>query len=659
MSRKKINYSFKKAFDKKMLSVVKSIRSADYLSIFNRSFIALLHDILASLIVIPFALWLRVGDDIVSYPASFILKHTIVFGLIATAIFLWSQIYRGVWRYVSLKELSAITIAVAFTVVFYTPLMLMMTQPVSMPRSVIVIACFLMLGFLGGSRFAYRVFRNRWEASEKENLSATPQARVLLVGVNNQTEMFIREVENNAKKLYEIVGIIDEKKADVGRYVHGIEVMGTLDDIPEVVTHLDSQGSHPHHLIITDPHFKGKKLQKLLQDCDDLRVDLARLPKLTDFNKPTGSHHIDIKPISVEDLLGRQQVSLDRKAMRTFIEKRRILITGAGGSIGSELIRQLAEFKPSHVTLIDNSEFLLYSINLEFQEKFHHISSKSVLADVSDAVRIFKIIGEEKPDVIFHAAALKHVPIAEENPNETILTNIVGTRNVAEAARHFKVKAMVFISTDKAVNPSSIMGASKRLSECLCQSLDSLNTKTVSTRFIITRFGNVLGSTGSVVPLFKRQLERGGPLTVTDPRVTRYFMTIHEAVELILQAAVLGYKSNKSTGQIFVLDMGESINIADLAKQMIRLVGLKPDEDISIHYTGLRPGEKLHEELFFKNENLQSTACETIMMATTQINDPKHLLTAIDKLENLARQRLTDKAIKALQLLVPEYKKVS
>lgn len=408
-------------------------------------------------------------------------------------------------------------------------------------------------------------------------------------------------------------------------------------------------------MVITDPNFKGPRLQTLLNLCDNLKLDIARLPKLTEFNKNSGNG-IDIKPISVEDLLGRSQISLDRIAMHNFIKNRRIMITGAGGSIGGELVRQVAAFNPSHLTVIDHSEYLLYKITLELTEKFPNSSFKAILADVSDPIRSYQVVEDEKPDVIFHAAALKHVPIAEQNPDETILTNVIGTRNIAEAARHFKVKAMVFISTDKAVNPSSIMGATKRLSECLCQSLDSLNKKNLSTRFIITRFGNVLGSTGSVVPLFQRQLERGGPLTVTDPKVTRYFMTIHEAVELVLQAAVLGYKSIKTTSQIFVLDMGESINIADLARQMIRLAGLKPEEDIALQYTGLRPGEKLHEELFFKHEDLHPTSCESLMLATTKITDPKNLLQAIEKLEDLARNRQSNKSLKLLKTLVPEYK---
>lgn len=628
------------------------ISSASFL---NRGTIAFAHDVFMACLSLSLALWLRVGEDIVSYPFGFFLKHTIVISLISIAVFLWMQLYKGVWRYASINELIAITLAVTYISILYLPLMWLMSSSHAMPRSVIIINWFLLIGLLGGSRISYRIFRNHWDANKRERLSPIPQSRVLLIGVNHHTEMFIREVERNARALYEIVGIVDEKKSDIGRYVHGIEVMGALEDIPEIIDHLNARGHHPHHLIITDPLFKGKRLQKLLGLCNNLKVDIARLPSLTNLNK-TSPHGIDIQPISIEDLLGRPEVALDRKAMQTFIKNRRVMITGAGGTIGGELVRQIAAFNPSHLTLIDHSEFLLYSINLEAAETFSSLSIKSILADVSDPIRITQIIEQEKPEIVFHAAALKHVPIAEDNPDEAILTNVVGTRNVAEACRKHKVKAMVFISTDKAVNPTSIMGATKRLSENFCQSLDALNKQKKETRFIVTRFGNVLGSTGSVVPLFKRQLSRGGPITVTDPRVTRYFMTVHEAIELVLQAAVMGYKSSTTAGQVFVLDMGESINISDLARQMIQLVGLKPNEDIRIEYTGLRTGEKLHEELFFKSEKLISTSCKGLMLATPKISSYKELSEEIEKLEKFARQHLTAKTLAHLKTLVPEYK---
>jgi FlaA1/EpsC-like NDP-sugar epimerase len=635
---------------KKTREIFKKSKTLSY----NRSFVVLCHDLIMTCLALPLALWLRVADDITQYPASHILIHTAVLGLIAFGVFLVTELYRGVWRYVSLKELTAIMIAVSVIVLLYLPLMLLMTKPVAMPRSLIGILWVLMVVFLGGSRFAYRIFRNRLENHVRTKHSPVPQSRVLLVGVNNQTELFIREVENNAQALYEIVGIVDDRKHDVGRYIHGIEVMGRLDDIPQIISHLDAEGSHPHHLVITDPEFKGPKLQKVLDLCSNFNVDLVRIPKLTDLNK-TNPHALDIKPISVEDLLGRAEIALDRKAMKAFVQKRRILVTGAGGTIGGELLRQVAAFEPAHLTIVDHSEFLLYNANLDATEAYPDLSIKPVLMDVSDTIRVNRVIEEEKPDVIFHAAALKHVPIAEQNVEEAILTNVVGTRNIAEAARLNKVKAMVFISTDKAVNPSSIMGATKRLSESLCQSLDSLNEEKAGTRFVIVRFGNVLGSTGSVVPLFTRQLQKGGPLTVTDPRVTRYFMTTHEAIELVLQAAVLGFKSFKTTGQIFVLDMGKSIRIDALARQMILLAGYKPDEDIKIEYTGLRGGEKLHEELFFNSESLQPTSCEGLMLATTDIDPPKKLLSKLDSLEEHARLRNTDKALGLLKELVPEY----
>lgn len=638
-------------FQKKLLNFFKHFLPGRF---YDRTFAVLAHDVFMSSLSLPLALWIRVGNDINAYAPSLIIKHSLIIGLLSLSLFLWLQLYRGVWRYVSLKELMAIALAVSCVTLTYLPLMFLMNHPLPLPRSVVVILWFLMIAFLGGSRLAYRIFQSRLETEDENNISHIPQSRVLLLGVNNQTEMFIREVDRNSGARYDIIGVIDEKHHDIGRYIHGIEVLGSINDLPKIVEHLNASGMHPHHLIITDLHFRGVKLQKLLEICSNLKVDIARLPKLTDLHKHNPSQ-VDIQPIAVDDLLGRTPVTLDRNSMKNFISKRRILVTGAGGSIGGELVRQIASFQPARIILIDHSEFSLYQINLELSEQYPHLSFKSILADVSDANRIEQIFRNEHPEIIFHAAALKHVPIAEENPSETVLTNVIGTRNIAQAAIEIKAKSVVFISTDKAVNPSSLMGTTKRLSEILCQSLDSLNTTKSGTRFIVTRFGNVLGSTGSVVPLFKRQLSRGGPITVTDPRITRYFMTIHEAVELVLQAATLGYKTPKSTGQIFVLEMGESINISELAKQMIRLVGLKPGEDIMIEYTGLRPGEKLHEELFFQEENLIPTSCKGLMLATTNLTELDRLLPAIHELEKIARRHQETELISHLTKLVPEY----
>jgi O-antigen biosynthesis protein WbqV len=377
--------------------------------------------------------------------------------------------------------------------------------------------------------------------------------------------------------------------------------------------------------------------------------------------------------LAPEDLLGRPRTVLDRDAMRRLIQGRRVLITGAGGSIGSELARQVAGFAPAHLTLLDVSEFLLYLVDQEMALRAPDLTRRAVLADVRDAGRLARVMAEERPELVFHAAALKHVPMTEAEPTEAVLTNVIGTRNLAEAARAAGVRAMVLISTDKAVNPASVLGASKRLAEAYCQALDLAGARETGsrgadgTRFVVVRFGNVLASTGSVVPLFQAQLAAGGPLTVTDPEVTRYFMTIAEAVELVLEASALGAGTAGAgalgagdhaagRGKVFVLDMGRPVKILDLARQIIRLSGRRPDHDVKIVFTGLRPGEKLHEELSHQGEDLKPTAMPGVLVAGPRSADWPILDSALVELEQTARAGRRDDTIALLARLVPEYR---
>jgi O-antigen biosynthesis protein WbqV len=363
-------------------------------------------------------------------------------------------------------------------------------------------------------------------------------------------------------------------------------------------------------------------------------------------------------------LLGRPQAVLDREAMARLIRGRRILVTGAGGTIGSELTRQLAVYDPARLILLDNGEFLLYTIDAELRERFPKLAVSALLGDVRNRQRMDEVLAAERPEIVFHAAALKHVPMVEQNPVEGVLTNVIGSRNVAEAARAHGVALAVQISTDKAVNPTNVMGATKRIAEAFCQALD-LNEGghgrrgRSGTRFVTVRFGNVLGSTGSVVPLFTRQLAAGGPLTVTDPDVSRFFMTVREAVELVLEAsATVGLADEtESRGKIFVLDMGEPVRIVDLARQMIRLAGLVPEQDVKIEFTGLRPGEKLHEELFHDAEAAVPTANPALRLAAPRTADYAVLARSIDELEEQARAGHEARVIDLLRLLVPEYRR--
>ncbi len=343
--------------------------------------------------------------------------------------------------------------------------------------------------------------------------------------------------------------------------------------------------------------------------------------------------------------------------MRALISNRRVLVTGAGGTIGSELVRQICDFAPSHLALFDHSEFALYAIDREVLERKPELSRSAILGDVRDRARVFEIVSRERPDLVFHAAALKHVPVVEDHPNEGVLTNAIGTRHVADACADSSVRVMVLISTDKAVNPTNVMGATKRLAESYCQARDIVARRSgAKTRFLMVRFGNVLGSTGSVVPLFQHQLSRGGPLTVTDPAMTRYFMTVREAVELVLQASALGAADGTEEGRIFVLDMGEPVKIIDLARQMIRLAGLRPDIDIKIEITGVRPGEKLYEELFHTAEKVTPTTAQGILLAAPRTADLAVLSRALDELQEAAKAGRTEQTLTLLARIVPEYR---
>jgi O-antigen biosynthesis protein WbqV len=385
-------------------------------------------------------------------------------------------------------------------------------------------------------------------------------------------------------------------------------------------------------------------------------VTLVRLPQLTEFKTGTDAD-IPVRPIAIEDILSRPQAVLDRAAMKALIAGKRVLITGAGGTIGGELVRQVADFEPAALALLDSSEHLLYLIDLELSERHPKLPRSAILADVRDQGRIERVMAAEKPDLVFHAAALKHVPVAEAHPDEAVLTNVVGTRNVADACRTNGVAAMVFVSTDKAVNPSSVMGATKRLAEAYCQSLDVLDAdaRRTPTRFVTVRFGNVLGSAGSVVPLFQRQLAAGGPLTVTHPDMKRYFMTVRESVELLLEASALGARAGQAGGKIYVLDMGEPVKILDLARRMILLSGKQPDKDVKIVFTGPRPGEKLFEEILHGAEPPMPTEYPGIMVGAPRAADHALVARAIDELAAAARAGSRAELPKLIARHVPEF----
>ncbi|TAN49293.1 MAG: polysaccharide biosynthesis protein, partial [Rhodospirillales bacterium] len=451
-------------------------------------------------------------------------------------------------------------------------------------------------------------------------------------------------------------GLVSLTGTRIGRAIHGIEVLGTAAELPQLAEHLARRGMRPQRLILTKDDLPAHELRQLLETAEQLGMTLARLPRLTEF-KDGAQDHIELRPVALEDLLGRPQTVLDRDAMGALVRGKPVLVTGAGGSIGSELVRQIAALEPARLVLLDNSEFNLYAIDLEMGETYPSLPRTALLADMRERARLDAILQAEKPSLVFHAAALKHVPMVEANPAEGAYTNAVGTRHLADACRQAGVEVMVTISTDKAVNPTNIMGATKRLAESYCQALDLAHRNNgPATRFVTVRFGNVLGSTGSVVPLFQRQLAKGGPLTVTHPEVTRFFMTIREAVELILMASALGAVHDSYRGRIFVLDMGEPVKIVDLARQMIRLAGKRPGKDIEIRITGLRPGEKLYEEVLHAAEPTLPTEQAGILVADPRHTDAQELALALDRLEAFCASADDERARALVISLVPEYR---
>jgi len=616
----------------------------------HRGHIAFTHDLVMAALSFLAAIYLRQGDAwVLGWDKPMLALATATFTGVAAFAFMSSRMYKGVWRYASINDLLTLARAATLTVAVFYLLMFLMTRLQDLPRSVLIINWFVLLALLGGPRFLYRSWKDRRRAV-KSAASGQSRIPVLLVGAGDEAELFIRAT-TAADAEYRAVGLISERGARVGRNIHGIDVLGATDELESVVEQLRARGMAPQRLIVTDHRLDGAVVRRLLDDSDRLGLALARIPRLTDLRDGV-EDKLTIRPIAVEDLLGRPQNLLDREGMEAMIAGRSVLVTGAGGSIGSELVRQISDYRPARLVLVDSCEFNLYAIDMEMAGRHAELERRPVLADVRDVARMGAVMAEHRPDLVFHAAALKHVPMVEYNPDEGVLTNAVGTRIVADACVAAGVKLMVQISTDKAVNPTNVMGASKRVAEMYTQALDLAG---VGTRFVTVRFGNVLGSTGSVVPLFQKQLAAGGPLTVTHPDMTRYFMTVREAVELVLQASGFGIEHSEYRGKIFVLDMGEPVRIVDLARQMIRLAGLRPEMDVKIAFTGLRPGEKLFEEIFHGSEPPVPTERKGILVAAPRLVDSAEMAAALDELEASCRAHRVPEVIGAIRRLVPEY----
>ena len=622
----------------------------------SRAIFAFLHDVAMAALSFVLALYLRLGADALTREPRLTLLYGIAFTAIAALVFLVTGLYRGIWRYASLPDLFNIARAATLTELVFLPVMFVFTRLDTFPRSVLLIDWLAMIALLGGPRLAYRLFKDRGLDHLLERAGGRGASLpVLLISTKDGADTFIRETRRDRNALYRVVGILSDTPSRVGRQIYGVPVLGTIDDLERVVAALDRRGRRPQKLVITQHGLEGAEVRRLFDRADALAIPLARVPRLIQVQQTREDDVRLVEPIAIEDLLGRPQAVLDRAAMARLIRGRRVLVTGAGGTIGSELARQVAALSPVRLVVVDNSEFLLYAIDGELRGRWPELAVQPLLGDVRDRRRLDAIMARERPQIVFHAAALKHVTMVESNPVEGVLTNVVGSRNVAEAARACGVGLVVMISSDKAVDPASVMGATKRLAEGFCQALDldEARRPAPGTRFVTVRFGNVLGSTGSVVPLFTRQLAEGGPLTVTHPEVSRFFMTVREAVELVLEASAAD--DGHLRGKIFVLDMGEPIRIVDLARQMIRLAGRRPDKDVEIRYIGLRPGEKLHEALFHADEAAVPTRNPALRLAAPRTADYAVLARSIDELEEQARAGNEARVLDLLRRLVPEY----
>ncbi len=509
--------------------------------------------------------------------------------------FVYFGLYRGVWRFASMPDFMRITKAVLTAALTTWVLVFVFTQMQYVPRSVPLAHGLILLVLLGMPRFVYR-----WVKDHR--LYFTQGSRVLIVGAGRAGETLTRELLADPGGDYLPVAFVDDDPRKRGKEIRGVRVMGDCADIPEIVARYNID-----LVFIAVPTASARTMRRIVGLCEAGGRPIRTLPSFQDLLSGRAILQ-ELRELSIEDLLGREPVSLDWSTIRRELEGRTVLVSGGGGSIGSELCRQVAALGPAALVLLDQSEFNLYSIDTELRERYPGLNLHSHLGDVRDTTAVDRLLAAHRPEVIFHAAAYKHVPLLEPQVREAVRNNVLGTVNLAEAACRNACKVFVLISTDKAVHPTNVMGASKRLSEIYCQNFNRY--RGASTRFVTVRFGNVLGSAGSVVPRFRRQIEHGGPVTVTHPEVSRYFMTIREACQLILQAGAAG-----AGGEIFVLDMGQPIRITYLAQQMILLSGRTPGEDIEIVYTGLRPGEKLHEELFYDDEQILPTRFPKLQLA--------------------------------------------
>ncbi len=592
----------------------------------KKRIIIFLYDSVAAAISYPLALWIRYGHlEIEKWSISDVLWKVLILAFVIKIFsFMAFKIYRGIWSFSSIPDLFLVIKTASVAMLGFIAITFLWIRLEGVPRSSFIIDWILLVMLLGGGRLTYRVWREKSRVNRGN--------KTILVGAGSAAEQLIREVRRNKSSEIQIVAIVDDDKEKLKRTLHGISVRGSTKDIERIAERYDVS-----QVIIAIPSATSKEIRRINDLCVELGLKVQTLPSLADIvdGKVQFSQ---LRPVKVEDLLGRDPVSLDLESLTEMLTEKVILVTGAGGSIGSELCNQILKFRPKQLILFEICELFIYQTEYKLKQSYPEVDIIPVVGDVTNPRRVKEIFNKHKPEIVFHAAAYKHVPMMESNATQAISNNVGGSYNVTHNAIEAGVKKFVLISTDKAVNPTNIMGASKRVAEIVCTEAQ----KTGETQFITLRFGNVLGSAGSVIPRFMDQIKAGGPVTVTHPEITRFFMSIPEATQLVLQAGARG-----KGGEIYVLDMGEPVKIIDLAKDLIKLSGA----DVEIAFTGLRPGEKLYEELLVDSENTLPTAHEKVRVAQVRSNGEG----ISDQIMDLIGCSVDELVRGKLKKVVPEY----
>ena len=583
------------------------------------------------------AFTLRFDQGVPRYYDTLFRRTILIVVAIKLVVFVLFRFYDRWWRYVSIRDMwsavrgvTAASLVASLTVYFFSPV-----AQVRLPRSVAVMDWLLLLGLIAGTRLFAR------SVIERPGTGLVARGKeVLVVGAGDAGQLTIREMQRNRQLGYTPIGLIDDDPRKKNLRIHGVRVLGTTEELAHIL-----RDNRPDEVLIAIPSGSGEARQRIVTVTRENNVPVKTLPGLYELISGETDLATQIRPVQVEDVLGREPVEVDLETSASYLRDQTVLVTGAGGSIGSELCRQIARLRPQRLILVDQGETALFEIERELVDERGFAPSIPVLADVKSRRKMRQVFDRYRPSIVFHAAAYKHVPLMEANPLESVRNNALGTRILAEVAIEFGAERFLLVSTDKAVNPKTVMGQSKALCEWIVEAYGA--REDIATRFVAVRFGNVLGSSGSVIPIFRRQIANGGPVTVTHPEMTRYFMTIPEAASLVIQAGAIGGR-----GDVFVLDMGDPVRILDLAKQMVRLSGKEPDRDIAVEIVGTRPGEKLHEELWGEGETAVSTVHPKIMRVSGPTVDAAWLQDELAELERLIREGETLEVVSRLATMM-------